>query len=222
MGGEKLNWSYGVNRPLFAAFLAGVCLFVINSRIFAQQEVSPDWGASVADESPQTNGSTDPIRAAEQALILEETAAGPGPTAPALSLGTILRMLLTLVLAAAAIYGVIYVIKRASRRVEVRDPFLKILAGAHLGSNRYVHIVAVGSKAWLVGAGEGGVQLIAEIEDKDMLNALFLEDSRKNAEGAPGRFLDFRAMLRRLGMPVESGLPGADAIRKRRERLKGL
>ncbi|MDR1575689.1 MAG: flagellar biosynthetic protein FliO [Treponema sp.] len=181
-----------------------------------------DAGPESAEADP-----SDPIRAAEEALLLEDAETGP-PAAPVSSAGTIFRMLLTLVLAAAAIYGAVYFIKRSSRRAEVRNPFLKILAGAHLGANRYVHIVAVGSKAWLVGAGEGGVNLIAEIEDKDILNAMFLEDSRKSAESAPGRFLDFRAMLRRLGapvdsgVPVESGAPGADTIRKRRERLKGL
>jgi flagellar protein FliO/FliZ len=97
-----------------------------------------------------------------------------------------------------------------------------VLASAHPGSNRYAHIVAAGSKAWLVGAAEGGVNLISEIEDKDMLNALFLEDSRKSAEVPAGRFLEFKTMLRRLGMPVDSGTPGADSIRKRRERLKRL
>jgi flagellar protein FliO/FliZ len=131
-------------------------------------------------------------------------------------------MVLTLALAALAIYGVVFFIKRASRRTDAKDPFLKILASAHLGYNRYAHVVAVGSKAWLVGASEGGVGLISEIEDKDTLNALFLEDSRKSAEAPTGRFLDFKAMLRRLGMPVETGVAGADNIRKRRERLKGL
>jgi flagellar protein FliO/FliZ len=219
LGGEKLNLSCGAIRPLFAALLSGVCLFLINPRVLAQQEMSVDAGL----ESAEAESLPDPIRAAEEALLLDDAETGPAPAASSVSsVGTILRMLLTLVLAAAAIYGVVYFIKRSSRRAEVRDPFLKILAGAHLGSNRYVHIVAVGSKAWLVGAGEGGVNLIAEIEDKDILNAMFLEDSRKSAESAPGSFLDFRAMLRRLGTPVESGAPGADNIRKRRERLKGL
>jgi flagellar protein FliO/FliZ len=131
-------------------------------------------------------------------------------------------MVLTLALAAAAIYGVIYFIKRASRRVETRDPFLKVLAGAQLSPGRNVHIVAAGSKAWLVGAAEGGVNLISEIEDKDLLNAMFLEDSKRDASAPGGRMLDFKAMLRRLGMPAQGGAPGADNIRKRRERLKGL
>jgi hypothetical protein len=82
--------------------------------------------------------------------------------------------------------------------------------------------VSVGSKAWLVGAAEGGVNLISEIEDKDTLDALLLEDSRRSAEAAQGRFIDFKTMLRRLGVPVQPGAPTAENIRKRRERLKGL
>jgi flagellar protein FliO/FliZ len=127
---------------------------------------------------------------------------------------------LTLILAAAAIYGVVYFFKRASRKAAARDPFLKILASASLGMNRAVHVVAVGSKAWLVGAAENGVNLIDEIEDKDALNAMMLEDSRKSAETPQG--LDFKALLQRLGMKVDSAAPGAENIRKRRERLKGL
>lgn len=129
-------------------------------------------------------------------------------------------MLLTLACAAAAIYGLVYWIKRVSRRAGTADPFLKVIASAPLGANRAVHIVAIGSKAWLVGAAENGVHCISEIEDKDTLNALFLEESRKSAESPAGIFPDFKTMLRRLGMPVRSGVPGAENIRRRSERLK--
>jgi flagellar protein FliO/FliZ len=185
-----------------------------NPNLFAQE--SPD-GQTAELAAPRAE---DP-RAAERILWLEDAGTGAAAAPAVSSTGTVLRMVLTLALAAAAIYGVIYFIKRAGRRAEVRDPFLKILASAHLGGSRYAHIVAVGGKAWLLGAAEGGVSLISEIEDKDTLNALLLEDSRKSAE-APGRALDFKSMLRRLGMNVDSGAPGADNIRKRRERLKGL
>jgi flagellar protein FliO/FliZ len=164
------------------------------------------------------------LREAERGLSLESAGGGGGGPAAgeAGSISGIFRLVLTLALAAAAIYGCVYVIRRASRRLIVRDPFLKVLASAPLGANRYAHVVALGSKAWLVGAAEGGVSLIGEIEDKDTLDALFLEDSRKSAAVPPGRLLDFKAILRRLGMPADSGAAGADNIRKRRERLKGL
>ncbi|MCL2410909.1 MAG: flagellar biosynthetic protein FliO, partial [Treponema sp.] len=81
--------------------------------------------------------------------------------------------------------------------------------------------VAVGSKVWLVGAAENGVNLISEIEDKETVDAMLLDDSRK-VENPSTRFGDFMSLLRRMGVKASSQTPGADAIRERRERLRGL
>jgi flagellar protein FliO/FliZ len=216
LGGEKLKLSSVTIRAWCAALAMGVGLVCVNiPAAFAQSSPEPAAGETSILRD-------DPITAAERTLALEAGETGPAVLPAASSTGTILRMVLTLAVAAAAIYGVIYFIKRVSRRVETRNPFLKVLASAPLGSNRYAHIVAVGTKAWLVGAGESGINRIGEIEDKDILNALLLEDSRKSAETPSGGFLDFRALLRRLGTHIDSGVPGADNIRKRRERLRGL
>ncbi|MDR0444447.1 MAG: flagellar biosynthetic protein FliO [Treponema sp.] len=171
-----------------------------------------------AQEAPAEN----PLRVAEQSFVFDDTAAGLETVGSSSSIWTVVRMVLTLALAAAAVYGVVFMIKKSAKRTDVKDPFLKILASAHLGSNRYAHVVSVGSKAWLLGSSDGGVNLIGEIDDNDILNAMLLEDSRKSAETAGGRLTDFISMLRRQGAPAESGAPGADEIRKRRERLKGL
>jgi flagellar protein FliO/FliZ len=202
---------------LFAAFLAGLIFFTIPNFFTDAQESS---GAAGEDQAIRSDA-PDPLVEREQRLTLQEGSA-EAPVAPS-SAGSIFKVVLTLALSAAAIYGVVFFLKRVSRKGEVRDPFLKVLAAAPLTPGRNVHIVAAGSRAWLVGASEGGVNLISEIEDKDLLNAMFLEDSKRDAGAAPGgRPLDFKAMLKRLGMQVQGGAPGADNIRKRRERLKGL
>lgn len=221
MGGEKLKISRGVFRPLSAALVLCAGLLVITiSPVFAQTAPSPDVPAGEDVLPLGEDAPIDPITGTERALVLEEGGTRTAQSGPS-SLGAVFRMVLTLAVAAAAVYGCVYFIKRASRRREVQDPFLKVLASAHLGSNRYAHVVSAGSKAWLLGAAEGGVNLISEIEDKDILNALFLEDSRKSAE-LP-RLSDFKSLLRRLGMPVDKAPPpDPDAIRKRRERIKGL
>ena len=131
-------------------------------------------------------------------------------------------MILTLALVAVAIYGIVFFIKRATRGSTSQDPFIKILGSTPLGTNRGAYIISVGSRAWLVGAAENGVNLIAEIEEKDILDAMLLEDSRKSAESPAGRLPDFKAMLRRLGIPVESEAPSPENIRQRSKRLKGL
>ncbi|MDR0386778.1 MAG: flagellar biosynthetic protein FliO [Treponema sp.] len=163
----------------------------------------------------------------ESALILGEAVPGAG-SSPVTSGFVVFRMVLVLALVAAAVYGAVFFIRRASRPRDTRNPHLKILTSAHLGSNRFVHVVNLGSQAWLVGSGEGGVSLIAEVADKEALDTMLLEDSRKQAESPGGRFPDFRSLLRRFGGGTGPGVspdkPGysADNIRKNRERLRGL
>jgi flagellar protein FliO/FliZ len=130
---------------------------------------------------------------------------------------------LTLAVVAAAIYGLVYFFKKISRGNMAADPFLKVLASTPLGTNRSIHVVSVGSQAWLVGSAESGVNLISEIQDKDVLNVLLLEDSRRSAAEPAGRLPDFKSLLQRLGVQAGSDAPvGPESIRERSERLKGL
>jgi len=208
LGGEELSLS------VRALILAGAGFLFHLSSVSAQEiphEVLPIQENILSAE--------DRLRAAEQSLRLEENEAAAQAAGP--SIWAALRMVLILILAAAAIYGVVFFLKRSAKQTSVNNPFLKILATSHLGSNRYAHIVAVGNRAWLLGSSDGGVSLVGEIDDKDILNAMMLEDSKKS-EQPQGRFPDFLAMLRRFGASVEEHPTGAEDIRRRRERLKGL
>ena len=152
----------------------------------------------------------------------ENSNTGGAITTGASSVLSILRILVTLAVVAAAIYGLVYIIKKASRGNTAKDPFLKILASTPLGPNRSAFVISVGTQAWLVGSAEHGVNLISEIKEKEILDAMFLEDSKKSAAAPAGKLPDFKSFLQRLGVQVESKTPGPDNIRKRRERLNGL
>ncbi|MDR3160018.1 MAG: flagellar biosynthetic protein FliO [Spirochaetaceae bacterium] len=165
---------------------------------------SPEAGLSL-DEEPEAAAFT-----------------GTGPSARS----AVLRMVLVLALVAVFIYIAVFIMKRLlkgiARPQESSNPYLKVLATVHLGSNHFLHVVALGpAQAWLVGSGDGGVRLIAEIEDRETVDSLLLDASRNNA-GA-GKFADFRSIFRRLGggKAEDPGL-SPDNIRKRRERLRGL
>jgi flagellar protein FliO/FliZ len=226
LGGEKLKLSLKVVRVLVAAVLMAAGLFLNIAELSAQADsAGADSPGGVSREGGDlpVPPLPDPFEDAGRSFFFDEPDDGTGnvPAAPVSSISLILRTLLVLALVAAAVYGLVFFIKRASRRKDPKDPFLKVLASAHLGFNRYAHVVSVGSRAWLVGAAEGGVNLIAEIDDRDILNAMLLDDSRKSAEGE-GPFSDFKALIRRLGIPADNSAPGADSVRRRRERLKGL
>lgn len=199
--GGKLKFST-LALPVF-----WVWFLILIPSISAQESVSAE--ILLTEETPAAG-----LRFAE--------AAPPESTPSGVNTWAIVRMILVLVLAAAAVYGVVFIFKRASKRAPESDPYLKILAASHLGSNRYAHIISVGSRAWLVGSGENGVSLISELDDKEIINSMLLDESQQSAVTRQGRFPDFIAFLRRAGVSANKRAPGADVIRKHRERLNGL
>ena len=203
---------------LYALLFLGAGLFIQIPYISAQEVLSEDETAS--EEQAQER---DPY-AWERGITFGEEGGENAPVAGTNvgpSIWTFVRMVLVHALVAAAVYGIVLFIKRSSKKKDTEDPFLKVLANTHLGFNRYAHIVSVGEKAWLVGSSDGGVNLIGEIDDKDVINAMLLEDSEKSTRNQ-SRFPDFLGMIRRFGAQAESSAPSADDIRRRRERLKGL
>jgi flagellar protein FliO/FliZ len=162
------------------------------------------------------------IAEAERQFVLgAETPPGPG-SGGAAPLFTILRMVLVLALVAGLIYLVVFFLRRLSRPQSEQNPHLKILASTHLGGGRYVHVVSVGTKAWLIGSGEGGISHIADINDQEAVDAMLLDASRAGAEKPGFNSLPaFQALLKRFSGGNEQ--PPEDRIasmRKRRERFK--
>jgi flagellar protein FliO/FliZ len=206
-------------RALFTALIVCILFFSVTN-VSAQNDLEEDRPDEPAIETQNR------ITAAERSLTLggsDTVAVAPGS---AVSVFSIFRVLLTLVVVAAAIYGLVFFLKfrRASRAKGELDPFLKILASVPLGTNRGIHVISVGPQAWLVGSAENGVTMISEIGDKDTINAMLLEDSKRIAApaGAAGHFIDFKAILEKFGISTRAESSGPDKIRKRSERLKGL
>ncbi|MDR2194291.1 MAG: flagellar biosynthetic protein FliO [Treponema sp.] len=151
----------------------------------------------------------------------------------------ILRLVVVLLAVTLAIYGVVFFLKKLSRTTARQGQFVKVLASVSLGANKAAHVIAVGSKAWLVGDTEnGGVSLIAELTDQETIDAMLLEDSRRNAEIA--RKAGFTNLFRSVSghntgaLSAETGAgndkttgaavtgPTADRLRKTRERLQDM
>jgi flagellar protein FliO/FliZ len=127
-------------------------------------------------------------------------------------------MVLVLVLVVGIIYLVMFFLRRVSRPQAAQNPHLKILASTHLGNGRFVHVVSLGNQAWLVGAGEGGISRIADVNDKEILDTMLLDASRKSAEEM-NPLSGFRSLLERFSVSgnKENRLLN---IKKRRERFK--
>jgi len=121
-----------------------------------------------------------------------------------------LRMVVVLALVLAAIYCVYRLMKKLAKPKDVEGSAIKILASQSLGPGRALHVVALGSKAYLVGATDSAVNLVTEVADKEFVDKLNLEASTAPSKGMAPRG-DFGEMLYRLmGSKRASGRGGRD------------
>ena len=223
MGGEKLK----TLRPYVGLFLTALLIvagfFVVISPLSAQ----------VAEPLPVAETVTGEVSPPATTLIDETTIIFDDPLPVAQAPGgapvfVVIRMVIVLALAALAIYGVVFFIKRISRPQENRDPHLKVLARVPLSTDSYAAVISLGGKAWLVGGSSGGVNLISEIEDVETLETLLLDDARRNAGTEVRGFIDFQSLLQRFkGNAAKAPPPTqhsslAEKLREQRERLRGL
>jgi flagellar protein FliO/FliZ len=215
LGGEKL---YRFHK-FIAAFVISASFFIGSLTVVSAQTPDAAEPSSAAEAVPANPPNPESLIVFGNPSDGEAVAAPGGPSA-----FTALRMVLVLALAAAAVYGVVFFFKRLSKPQAPANPYLKVLARAPVSAGNSVAVVSVGTKAWLVGAGDsgGGVALIAELADQETVDALLLEDSRGGPDGGASKIVNFSALLRRLGGGNGGSRIGAESLGKRRERLNKL
>lgn len=158
----------------------------------------------------------------ETKLVLQETA----PTAPATTQNTgivwyMIRMFLVLGLILLALYGLYVFLKRKAKRPIQEDPFIKHLGVTQIAPGKSVHVLSLGSKAWLLGVSDTAVTMLAELDDKELIDAMVVK-----AQEAPPEVqtTDFRSIFLRLfpGVQKKSENPKLDVFSEQRNRIKKL
>lgn len=101
------------------------------------------------------------------------TAANAAPTST-VSLWDFGRMFIILALVVGVIYLVYFFLKKSSRRKIQENDLIRVLGSKALSGSRAIHLVEAAGGVYLIGSSDGGVELIAEIKDKESLDALSL------------------------------------------------
>ncbi len=189
-------------------------LFAQNAQESADGAVS---GAQAADETAIYLDADAPLPSAKQEK---------GPS----SVWILFRVVLVLAIVCAAIYGVVWLLKKTTVVNAANDPYLKSVSSITLAPNKTVQVVTIGTKGYLIGVTDQAINLIAEVDDRELLDAMNLAQDKKAAApqatfssilsqflpGAKEKESDTRE--REAPMPQFSS---ADVIRRQRERLSG-
>ena len=131
-----------------------------------------------------------------QMLINQDTEALPQTVQNStLGIWVFLRTILVLVVVIAIIYGFFAFLKKTTGITDSIDPYLKKVATLPLSSGKTVYVVTLNSHAYLIGAADNSVNLIAEIDDKELVDAMNLHaptgDGKKNT-------FDFSTLLNKF------------------------
>jgi flagellar protein FliO/FliZ len=177
----------------------------------------------------------------ESGIYLDAGNAGlPGakPVKAPSSIWILLRVVIVLAIVCAAIYGVVWLLKKTTVVNAANDPYLKSVSSITLAPNKTVQVVTIGSKAYLIGVTDQNINLIDEITDTELIDAMNLESERK-ASAPPASFASVLSSFlpgtkARAARPAgpnaseataegaeEPSFSATDVIRRQRERLAG-
>jgi len=141
--------------------------------------------------------------------------------APGVTTWDFLRMLIILGAVVGAIYLLFWVLRRGAGRRITENNLIRVLGSRSLAGNRSLHLVEVGTSVFLVGASDGGVELISEITDKESLDSVRL----KAAEETPGGRRSFQQLLSEIFRPAARSISvgeGIGFLQGQRDRLRKL
>ena len=189
----------------------------------ANQSTGKSPGPAVISESDLPIGGSGAPAVAAGTGAAQGTSAAPAATQTGSSVTTwdFLRMLLILALVVGVIYLLFWVLRRGSRKKIQENDLIKVLGSRSLAGNRALHLVEVGTSVYLVGASDGGVELVSEITDKETLDSVRL----KAAEQLPTGRRNFQQILAEIFRPAKrpfSVREGIGFLKGQRERLRKL
>jgi flagellar biogenesis protein FliO len=190
----------------------------------ASQASSTATGAAPAAAGTAPSAPTDESRIP----LGNATAAGAAGTTPAatatpgVSTWDFVRMLLILACVIGVIYVLFWILRKGTGRGRVQESdLIRLLGSRGLSGNRALHLVEVGSSIYLVGSSDGGVELVAEITEKESLDAVRL----KAAEQPPGTRHTFQQILAEIFRPAKRPFTigeGVGLLKGQRDRLRKL
>lgn len=161
----------------------------VNVFVFSQTDTSQSSSveSSVLDESQILLGETNPES--------QITFSGDESNLEKSSVWLFVRMILVLILVIVAIYALMKFFKKKSTEVKSSDDFLRSVSSLSFGPGKSVEIVTVIDKAYVLGVTEKSINLIAEIDDKELIESLNLNHDKKSNVSKPINFAEVLDMF---------------------------
>lgn len=138
-----------------------------NSGINGFSENNTDWFSSSSDTTVYSNSN------ARKSLV-----------------PTLIKVIVFLILIVAAIYALMKFFKRKSNVSKSDNDYLRRVSTLNLGPGKSVEIVTLLDKGYMIGVTDGSINLLGEIEDTELIQAMNLDFDKRQNTKKPRTFED--------------------------------
>lgn len=186
----------GENLKFSKASLAFFCAFsLFLSLAYSQANSSQDQGSSqstINARSALPDESTLPIDDAPAAAAQN----GSARLSSGSTLWVFFRMIFVLIVVVACIYLVMNFMRRKMGGEQADDDtFLRKVAQVSVAPGKTVQIVTLLEKAYLIGVTDNSIDLLGEIKDKELVDAMNLNADRKQNVARARNFADVLSLF---------------------------
>lgn len=152
--------------------------------VFAQQ--NPNQSSEENQVIAQTENSFD-----ESSIVLGGTPQNQAQERNSSTFFLLLRMILFLAVVVACIFLVFRFMKKTMATPDNDDIFMRIVSSVNISPSKSVQIVTLTDKyAFLIGVSDDSVNLISQIDDPELIQAMNLYSDKQKKKNKPKNFAD--------------------------------
>ena len=187
---HRLNVLQANSSVLFSIKKHGMVKFIC--AVFLCVLMSSMMFAQAADSV----SNSDYNKSVESEMLIQSSSEDSSNMIPAKqpsSIWLFVRMIFVLAIVIACIYGVVFFLKKSMKATTVTDdPYMKVVSSISLAPGKFVYIVTVNSIGYILGVTDNSINLIGQLDDADLINAMNL-NADKNTTNPPSK--NFETLL---------------------------
>lgn len=204
---------------VISVLLLSISFSLAQNETDEKKVVSEDTVLTTPESTNQTN---------EDQIYLNTDSTSTQPKKKTSTAWVFIRMILVLALIIVCIYFVMNFMKKNISPTIGNDPFLRRVSSISVGTGKSVQIVTLLEHAYMIGVSDDSVNLISEISDKELIEAMNLYADKNTKENKPKNFSDVLAIFmpqkktnKSTGIYSETESTVTDFLKKQRNKING-
>ena len=121
------------------------------------------------------------------------------------TIGVFVRMIIVLIVVVLLIYAFFWFVKRkTNNNLKTDDDYLRRVAYLNIAPGKTVEVITLIDKAYLIGVTEDNINLLGEIDDKELITAMNLNSDKKANIKKPATFNEVLELFLQKGSKKKS------------------